>query len=121
MDTHRYTVDMSTVNKVFRRLPCIIPSAPDSAASLASFESKVVVDLNDGFFHLKCPEEQQRYFGVSTCLGLYRFKRLIIQGFLNSPAVMQICMVAKIDVPALKLILDKRWEAAVLSYICGGI
>lgn len=94
-DSYRCTVDMSVVNKIFHRIPCIIPSAPDSAAALASYQAKVVVDLTDGFFHLRCPDHQQRYFGVSTCLGLYRLKRTI-QGFLNSPSTMQTCMLTKI-------------------------
>lgn len=115
-DAFRCTVDMTAVNIIFSRIPCIVPSAPESAVALASFENKVVVDLTDGFYHLRCPNDQQRFFGVATCLGLYRFKRMI-QGFLNSPATMQTCMVTKVDVPALKYILDHKLDASVLSYI----
>lgn len=48
----------------------------------------------------------------------------MIQGFVNSPGLMQSCIMTKIDFPALKKILESKLDAEVLSYlddIGGGI
>lgn len=112
----RCTVDMSAVNSTFSKLPCPIPSAPTTAASLASYKNKIVVDIKDGYFHVEVPEPLRRYFGVISKIGIFRFKRLI-QGFINSPTIFQTMMLEAIDFPLLKEIIHLKLDADVLTFL----
>lgn len=55
-------------------------------------------------------------FGIISSLGIFRFKRLI-QGFINSPGIMQSMMLLRIDFPAVKRIIEEQWDATVLSFL----
>lgn len=112
----RCTVDLTRVNSTFKRLPCPIPSAPATASSLSTFKNKIVVDLKDGFFHIHCPPEFQKFFGVISKVGIHRFVRMS-QGFINSPTIFQVMMMEKIDFPATRIILDSKLDAEVLSFL----
>lgn len=112
----RCTIDMTSVNSTFQKLPCPIPSAPTTAASLASYKNKIVVDIKDGFFHVEVPEPLRKYFGVITKVGIFRFKRLI-QGFINSPTIFQTMMMEAVDFPLLRDIINLKMDADVLTFL----
>lgn len=112
----RCTVDLTRVNSTFKRLPCPIPSAPATASSLSTFKNKIVVDLKDGFFHIRIPPEFQKFFGVISKMGIHRFARMS-QGFINSPTIFQMMMLEKVDFPATRIILDSKLDAEVLSFL----
>lgn len=112
----RCTVDLTRVNSTFKRLPCPIPSAPATAGSLSTYKNKIVVDLKDGFFHILCPPQFQRFFGVISKVRVHRFARMS-QGFLNSPTIFQTMMMEKIDFPATREILNSKLDAEVLSFL----
>lgn len=98
----RCTVDLPDVNACFDRLPCRIPSAPLTASSIASYKYEIVVDLKDAFFHLATPKHLQYVSGVVSTLGVHRFLPLI-QGFINSPTMVQFGIMTLVDEPILVL------------------
>lgn len=102
----------------FQKMPCAIPSAPETVASIESYKFKVVVDLKDGFFHIGCSPELQQWFGVISRLGVSIEK--INSRFINSPGIMQSMMLLKSDFPALKKILEEKWDATVPSFLDDG-
>lgn len=112
----RCTVDMKMVNALFDRLPCGIPSAPLTAQSIAAYKFKIVVDLKDAFFHLECPADLQFLFGICSQIGVHGCRRLI-QGFLNSPTLMQHCIMSTVDEPILQIHLRDKIDAVVLSFL----
>lgn len=113
---YRCTVDLRDVNACFQRMPCRIPSAALTAASIASYKFKVVVDLKDAFFHLKTPPHLEHVFGITSSLGVFRFLRLI-QGFVKSPTMMQFSIMRLVDEPILRIHLDNQIDAVVLSFL----
>lgn len=47
---YRITLDCSQMNSQFEQYPCAIPSLPLTAARLAQYDVKAVIDISDGFF-----------------------------------------------------------------------
>lgn len=114
--SYRVTADTTTVNQCFQHLPCHLPWAPKTAASISSFQWKILIDIKDAFYHCKLPPQFLRHFGVSTPLGIIRFLRCI-QGFLNSPTIMQDTITALVDFPLQRELIIKNINAIVLSFV----
>lgn len=112
----RVTADLSEVNKRLNHLPCLLPSAPSTAALFTPFKWKIVVDLQDGFYHIPLSIEHQQYFGAATPMGNIRFKRLP-QGFRNSPSIMQYAMCSLIDQPLKGHFLHHQQHCEVATFV----
>lgn len=113
---YRVTVDMTTINQHFSHLPCQLPSAPETASAISTFRWKILIDIKDAFFHCKIPQQFLNHFGVSTPLGIIRFLRCI-QGFQNSPTIMQDCTTSLIDFPLQQQLILEGIDAVILSFV----
>lgn len=78
---YRVALDCSRINNQFGQYPCAIASSPLTAARLAQYDVKAVIDISDGFFGIKIPEEEEEYFGFVCQFGVYMFERIPPQPF----------------------------------------
>lgn len=107
---------MTEINQCFQHFPCHLPSAPEIAASISSYMWKILIDIEYAYHHCKLPSKFLHHSGVSTPLGLIRFLRSI-QGFINSPTIMQDTITTLVDFPRQRLLILANIDAIALSFV----
>lgn len=107
---YRCTVDM--VNKI----SVLYPKHLNQPCLYSPSSKKSSLTSRMRFFISTVRKIRENSLEFLLRIRFYRFKRLI-QGFINSSGIMQSCIMMKVDFPALKKILELKWDAVVLWYI----
>lgn len=72
----RICLDPQSLNKDIKPEPYLIPTMDDLKANLAGQKYFTVLDLKDGFFHVKLDTESSNICTFSSPYGCYSFRRL---------------------------------------------
>lgn len=72
----RICLDPQDLNKCLKREPILIPTREEVQTKLAGKKWFSVLDLKDGFYHVKLDKQSSGLCTFSTPFGLYRFVRL---------------------------------------------
>ena len=87
----RITLDLKGINKNTQYMDFPMRRVEESLAALRHASIFSVLDLNSGFFQIKLPQSDMKFYSFTLPWGKYRFKRLV-QGGKNSPQIFQKAM-----------------------------